>query len=207
MPPSRRSPPSAEGRCPEPLHFSVPSKQKDFIPLDGESILRCLIARPVVLRAFIIRPPARRAFHALALLALLVGGAARAEDLYTDMDRADALTCRMLLWVTRAGVVQAAQVVRSGGTSTVDEMCLNGVIARRLKSPSRDGSSAGAWVTFTLGLMMKLPHKVALAAQVRPELPIPALAHDRPLELNRFLDGAADTTATHRVCPACPSLC
>jgi TonB family protein len=163
-------------------------------------ILRRLIVRPAVLRASIIRPPARRSFHALALLAVLVGSAAPAEEPYTDSDRDDALTCRMLLWVTPAGVVQAAQVVRSAGTSPLDAMCLNGVITRQLKPPSKDGSSTGGWVTFTLGLMMKLPHKEAQAAQVRPELPIPALASDRPLELNRFLDAAADTRRPPRVC-------
>jgi hypothetical protein len=128
-----------------------------------------------------------RPFHALAFLALLVGYAAQAEDPYTDMDRDDALKCRMLLWVTQAGVVQAAQVVRSAGTSMLDET-------------SQDGASAEGWVTFTLGLMMKLPHKEAQAAQVRPERPIPALARDRPLELNRFVDGAVDARRPPTVC-------
>jgi hypothetical protein len=141
-----------------------------------------------------------RPFHALAFLALLVGYAAQAEDPYTDMDRDDALKCRMLLWVTQAGVVQAAQVVRSAGTSMLDEMCLNDVIGRPLKLTSQDGASAEGWVTFTLGLMMKLPHKEAQAAQVRPERPIPALARDRPLELNRFVDGAVDARRPPTVC-------
>lgn len=131
---------------------------------------------------------------------LLAGGAAPAEEPYTDRDRDDALTCRMLLWVTPAGVVQAAQVVRSAGTSTLDAMCLNGVITRQLTPPSGDESSASRWVTFTLGLMMKLPHEEAQAAQVRPERPIPILASDRPLELNRFLDARADARRPPTVC-------
>jgi hypothetical protein len=99
-----------------------------------------------------MRRSAGRGFYALALLSLLAG-AAPAEEQYTDTDRDDALTCRMLLWVT----------------------------------PNR-------------GLMMKLPHKEAQAAQARPELPIPSLASDRPLELNRFLDGAADARRPPTVC-------
>jgi len=85
-------------------------------------------------------------------------------------------------------------------SATLDAMCLNGVIARQLKVNSRDGSSASGWVTFNWGLMMKLPHKEAQAAQARPELPIPSLASDRPLELNRFLDGAADARRPPTVC-------
>jgi TonB family protein len=154
----------------------------------------------LALRLFPTRPSTRRSFHALALLALLTGRTASAEIPITDRDRDDALTCRMLLWVTPTGVVQAAQVVRSAGSSSLDTMCLNGIVTRQLKPHAHDGSPASGWVTFTFGMMMGLPHKEAQAARDHPELPIPALSHDRPLELSRFLGAAADAARPPTVC-------
>jgi TonB family protein len=125
---------------------------------------------------------------------------ASAEHPVTDTDRADALPCVMLLWVTPLGLVQAAQVVQSAGTPGLDSLCLNSVITRQIRPRGRDGSPASGWVMFTFRMMMGLPHKEAQAALQSPKKPIPSLAHDRPLDLNQFLHEATNSTRPATVC-------
>jgi len=125
---------------------------------------------------------------------------ASAEPPVTDIDRGDALTCRMLLWVTPLGLVQAAQVVQSAGTPGLDGMCLNSVITRQVTPRWPDGSPASGWVMYSFGMMMRLPHKEAQVALSGPKTPMPSLAHDRPLDLNQFLREAPNTTRPTTVC-------
>ena len=126
--------------------------------------------------------------YLLALLIIICVAVSSAEAPITSRDREDALTCRMLLWVSAPGVVQLAQVVTSAGSHTLDAMCLNGVVARKIEPGAEDAARTGRWIIFTYRMMLGLPHREALVARDRPETPTPVLVHDRPFEAVRLLD-------------------
>jgi len=141
-----------------------------------------------------------RACLALAVALLLLGGTASAQDPPTAADIADAPVCHLLLSVTAAGAIQLAQVTESNGSSMLDDACLNLVIIRRFKPNADDTTTSSHWATFTLKLIMKLPHKEAQAVQARRPFPIPVLSHDQPLDLSRYRDAAADAPLPVPVC-------
>ena len=140
------------------------------------------------------------AHYLAALIAICWAVGVVAEAPLTDQDRQDALVCRTLLWVSASGVVQLAQVVDSAGSVTLDALCLNAVIARRVEPSSDAAPRTGRWIMFTTRLLMGLPHNEAVAARDRPKRSIPTLQHDGPLDLNRSIETTPDDSRPLTVC-------
>jgi TonB family protein len=95
----------------------------------------------------------------------------------------DTFTCNALVWFRSNGKVQAAQVIKSTGSSLLDRACLNGAIAATFTLKPGATATGDRWGRYVFTFLTGLPAKQS------PELrgkgvAIPELARDQVLNFD-----------------------